>query len=394
MALGYHRVFPEHGAVLVPWTIAAEFERTALTCPPAAREYPTMKRFALGISLGLVAPHVTGCDKGADNRPTTPGEERHDVDDVDNRDDENSRDGNNSSAAITPADAMKYIPDGANLLIGVNTAKVVDFAVLMGNEDLLRQGDAGEMLAAADACKVGMSTWKYAVVGGNTEEDLDVVIVFSATGVGEKNTLDCIGKNITEQDPQARFDVGEEDGRVVVSRGRGGQKWYAISDDVIAIVGADSREAFEDRLDGRGKNVLEGSLKDALDSVDQSKHIYFGMLATADMRQGPTAPLQYVTGTVDLSAGITLAVSGEFGDSAKATDFSDIANRQFDELKGIAGAFGIPAGIVESVKIEAQGAAVAISVSATGDELKQLSEALSKQLAEPDAAAAADQRSN
>ncbi|MBV1859817.1 MAG: hypothetical protein KUG77_15505, partial [Nannocystaceae bacterium] len=352
-----------------------------LTPAPASRETPIMKRLAIGIALGLLAGPFTGCEKGEGRNAIAPGDKREDGDQHDDHDDGDKPD--DRDATITVADAMKYIPDGANLLVGMDAAKVAGSAVMKDNQYLLTQGEAGELIAAADACKVGMSTWKYAVVGGNTEEDQELVAVFSATDVGRKDTLECIGKKVTETNPQERFEVGEEDGRVVVSGGRDSQKMYAVSNDVVAIVGAAWQEVFTDLLGGKGQAALDGSLKDVLASLDQSKHIYFGMVATAEMQEGPASTLKYVTGTVDLSAGVSIALSGEFADAAKATEFAGMANKQYDELKGMAGAFGIPYGVVESVKIQAEGGALAITANAVGDDLKQLSEMIKKDLAAP-----------
>lgn len=336
-----------------------------------------MKRLAIGIALGLVAAPFTGCDKGEDKKEAS-GEKGKDGEKA--KDGKKGGDEKVAAAGASVSDAMKYIPDGANLLVGLDAASVAGSAMMKDNQDLLKQGDAGEMIEAADACKVGMSTWKYAVIGGNTDKDKEVVVVVSATGVGKKDTLECIGKKVKEKDPEDKFEIGEEDGRVVVSGGDDGQKLYAISDDVIALVGVDSQPAFTGLLGGKGKTAVDGSLKEVLGSVDQSKHIYFGMVATADMQEGPTAGLKHVTGTVDLSAGMAIAASGVFADAAKATELAGMANKQFGEMKGMAGMFGIPAGVVESVKIEAKGTAVAVSAKASADDMKKIGETMKKQL--------------
>lgn len=336
-----------------------------------------MKRLAIGIALGLVAAPFTGCDKGEDKKEAS-GEKGKDGEKA--KDGKKGGDEKVAAAGASVSDAMKYIPDGANLLIGLDAAKVAGSSMMKDNQDLLKEGDAGEMLAAADACKVGMATWKYAVVGGNTETENGGVIVVSATGVGKKDTLDCIGKKVVEKNPEEKFEVGEEDGRVIVSGIKDGQKVYAVSDDVIAIVGTEAQPAFTGLLGGKGKAAVDGSLKEVLGSVDQSKHIYFGMIATPDMQEGPTAGLKHVTGTVDLSAGLAIAASGVFADDAKATELAGMANKQFGEMKGMAGMFGIPAAVVESVKIEAKGPAVAVSAKASADDMKKIGETMKKQL--------------
>ncbi len=348
-----------------------------LTMLAQAATLPPMKRLAIGIALGLVAAPFTGCDKGEDKKADASGEK--------GKEGEKAKDGDKGgdekvAAGATVSDAMKYIPDGANLLIGMDAAKIAASGMMKDNQDMLKQGEAGEMIEAADACKVGMTTWKYAVVGGNTDKDKEVVVVVSATGVGKKETLECIGTKVKEKNPEEKFEIGEEDGRVVVTGGEDGQKLYAVSEDVIALVGADSQEAFKGLLGGTGKTAVDGSLKDVLAAVDQSKHLYFGMVATAEMQEGPTAGLKHVTGSLDLSAGLAIAASGEFSDAAKATELSDMANKQFGEMKGMAGMFGIPAGVVDSVKIEAKGAAVSVSASASEADMKAIGESMKKQL--------------
>jgi len=341
-----------------------------------------MKRLAIGIALGLVAAPFTGCDKGEEKKEEASGEKGKEG--KDGGDKEGDAGGDKTAAAgATVTDAMKFIPDGANLLIGVDAAKVAASELMKENADMLKQGDAGEMMDAADACNVGMGTWKYVVVGGNTEKDKEVVAVVSATGVGKKDTLECIGKKAKEKDPEEKFEVGEEDGRVVVTGGENGQKIYAVSDDVIALVGADSQEAFKGLLGGDGKSASEGSLKDVLGAVDQSKHIYFGMVATAEMQNGPAAGLKHVTGSVDLTEGLALAAAGEFGDEAKATEIAKMGNDQFAQMKGMAGMFGIPQTVVDSVKIEAKGGSVTASAKASKDDLKKIADSAKQQMVGP-----------
>lgn len=340
-----------------------------------------MKRLAIGIALGLVAAPFTGCDKGEEKKEEASGEKGKEGKEGGEKGGEDG--GEKAAAGATVTDAMKYIPDGANLLIGVDAAKVAGSDLMKENADMLKQGDAGEMMDAADACKVGMGSWKYMLVGGNTEEKEAVVAVMSATSVGTKGTLECIGKKFKEKKPDEKFEITEEDGHTVVITGDDpakDMKLYAISDDVVAVVGAGSLEAFKGLLGGSGKSAAEGSLKDVLGSVDQSKHIYFGMIATADMQNGPTAGLKHVTGSVDLSEGLALAAAGEFGDEAKATEVAKMGNDQFAQMKGMAGMFGIPQTVVDSVKIEAKGGAVTASAKASKDDLKKIADSAKQQM--------------
>jgi len=354
-----------------------------LTLVAPAATLPPMKRLAIGIALGLVAAPFTGCDKGEEKKEEASGEKGKDG--KKGGDDKDGDKGGDEKAAsgASVADAMKYIPDGANLVIGLDAAKVAGSTLMKDNADMLKQGEAGEMMDAAEACKVGMSTWKYAVIGGNTDKDKEVVMVVSASGLGKKDTLECIGKKAKEKNPEEKFEVGEEDGRVVVTGGEDGQKIYAVSDDVIALAGKDSAEAVKGLIGGSGKSAVDGSLKEVLAAVDQSKHIYFGMTATADMQKGPTEGLKHITGTVDLSEGLALAAAADFGDAEKAKAITAEATKQFGEMKGMAGMLGIPQPVVDSVKIEAKGTAVAATAKASNDDLKKIAESAKKQMGGP-----------
>lgn len=342
-----------------------------------------MKRLAIGIALGLVAAPLTGCDKGEEKKEEASGEKGKDGDKAKG----GEKGGDKAAAAgASVADAMKLIPDGMNVIVGLDATAVAGSDLIKDNAEMLEQGEAGEAMAAANACKVGMSTWKYAVVGVNTDKDKQGAFIVSATGLGKKETLECIGKKIKEKKPENKFEVGEEDGRVVVT-GKDDMKVYAVSDDVVAFSAPDSKDAVKELIGGKGKNALDGSLKEVVAAMDQSKHVYFGMIATADMQNGPTKGLKHVTGSLDLSDGLVVAASGEFGDEAKAKELAKMANEQFTQMKGMAGALGVPQPVVDSVKIEAKGGAITASAKATKDDLKKLAETAKQQMGAGAAAA-------
>lgn len=345
-----------------------------LTPARASHNTSPMTRLAITSVLGLAAGLLAGCDKGEGNQTVAPGHEIDKLDSVDKLDSENG------VVVISITDALAYIPDGANVVFGLDAATVATSEPI---NDILERWNTpihdhtNEVLAAADACNVPMSTWDYAFVAGEADLDGDVILVVSAIGVGKKDTLDCIGRILVEESPQARFDVGEEDGRVVVSAGDENQKVYALSDDVVALVSANWQGAFKDRLEGEGKAALDGSLKDVMASIDRSQHMYFGAVANAAMRREFTEPLKHVTITVDLSEGLSIAALAEFADIDTATALAEQYTVMFEQLKGfLAKSLDLPWSVLDSVKIEAKGASVVFSVSATGDDVEPASKSI------------------
>ena len=125
---------------------------------PAATLRP-MKRLAIGIALGLVAAPFTGCDKGEEKKEEASGEKGKDGDKAKDGDKGGDKGGDKAAAAgATAADAMKYLPDGLNLVMGMDASKVAASDLMKDNADMLKEGEAGEMMEAAEGCKVAMST--------------------------------------------------------------------------------------------------------------------------------------------------------------------------------------------------------------------------------------------
>lgn len=337
-----------------------------------------MKRLAIGIAL--VATPLVGCDKEEDKKAAADGEKGK-AGGKEGDKAEKEADKGSGALAATPADALKLVPDGPNVVVGFDAAKVASTALFKDNKAMLEQGDVGEFMTAAAGCKLGMDTWKYALMAGSTEDNDAVVAFASAAGVGKKETLDCIGKKVKEKKPESKFEVSEEDGRVVVTGGEDGEKIYALSDDVVALVGKDLQDGFVKLVKGEGKGALEGSLKDVGGAIDQKGHIYMGMVATADMQKGETEGLKFLTASADLSSGLGLTLAADFGDAAKAKDMTAKAQKAFDEGKAMAGMLGVPKPVVDSVKIETKGNAVAATAKATEADLKTMSETAKKQMA-------------
>lgn len=277
-------------------------------------------------------------------------------------------------------DLLKYIPDGANMIVVFDAKAVFGSTLFTENKAMIEQGDAGKMFAAADGCKVGPSTWNKVVLGGDTEGNDKIVMGGQATGLGKKETLECIAKVVNEREGSEKWKVSEADGRVVVDIEGGKATGWSGGDDVFIIAGKDYAETVKSLVAGEGKSAADGSLKDALATADTSKHVYFAGVAKGAMAEGPTAGLKHFSGNVDFSKGLAIAASMDFGDEAKATSTATMFSTQFQGLKGMAGGMGIPQPIVDSVKIEAKGSAVTASVSASAADLAKIAELAAKQM--------------
>ncbi len=351
-----------------------------------------MKRLLTGSALILAVSFAPACDKKEEDKDKSADadkDKKSDGGDADSKD--GGDEGGKGGLAGAVADAakggagaagelVKLVPEGANILVVFDAKSVFSSPLMKGNMAMLEKSEAGEMFTAANDCKVGPDTWNKAVLGGDTDGSDKVVVVGQATGLGKKETLECISKKVNEKEGSEKWKVEEADGKVVVTIDGGDTKGYSGGDDIFVIAGKDYAEAVQGLIGGNGSSAVDGSLKDAMATADTSKHVYFAGVAKGDMAQGPTAGLKHFHGSVDFSNGLAVAASLDFGDEAKAKTTAEMFSKQFEGLKGMATGMGVPKPILDSVKIEAQGSAVSATMNATTDDLNKVAELAQKQM--------------
>lgn len=273
------------------------------------------------------------------------------------------------------SDLLAYVPDGANLI--ASTDFKAFFASGLGQYYKLAlsqlEGESADVLNAAVACKVGPETWTAAVIGADTNKQDASVFAFQGTGLGKKETLECLAEKAKAAGANEDWKVGETNGKTSVDIGEGKGKAFSVNDDLVVLAGKDFIDPVTKLLAGEGSAATAGSLKEPLATVDRSKTIFIAGVAPADMPPGPMTGLSHGSATIDVSAGLALAMRMDFQDAEKAKAASDMFQQQVDQLKPMAGAFAPPS-VMESFTIKAEDKTVTGSIKATDDELKQIQE--------------------
>lgn len=350
-----------------------------------------MKRLLTGSALILAVSFAPACDKKEEDKDKSADADKDKKSEGGDADAKAGGDGDGKGGiadAVANAAAggggagelTKLVPDGANLLVVFDAKSVFSSPLMKDNMGMLEKSEAGEMFTAANGCKVGPETWQKAVLGGDTDGSNSIVVVGKATGLGKKETLECISKKVNEKEGSEKWKVEEADGKVVVTIDGGDVKGFSGGDDIFVIAGKDYTESVQALIGGNGKSAVDGSLKDAVAAADPGKHVYFAGVAKGQMAAGPTAGLKHFHGSIDFSSGLAINASLDFGDEGKAKTTADMFSKQFEGLKGMATGMGVPKTILDSVKIEAKGTAVAATMNASTEDLKKVSELAQKQL--------------
>jgi hypothetical protein len=277
-------------------------------------------------------------------------------------------------------DAAKLIPDSATVMGGFDLKALSSSDLYTKNEAMMKEGEAGEMMAALEGCKLGKETWKSVVFGADPsggEEKMAFVLVVD--GVGKKENLECIHGKIKEKAGEDPWTMEEKDGKFVLTMADGKGTGWVVDDNTIAVAGKAWEGAVKELIDGKGKPAIDNSLKDVVGRTDTGKAIWAAGTIPADMVEGsPAAGAKDAAGCVDVSNGLELSASVGFDSEETAKTKADELNKMFETVKGGAAAFGIPETVVSSVKIEAKGNAVAVGGKASKEDLDKITEAAKK----------------
>ena len=277
-------------------------------------------------------------------------------------------------------DAAKLIPDSATVIGGVDLKALSTSDLWTKNEEMTKQGDAGEMMAALEGCKLGKDTWKSVVFGADPAGgEGKMAFVLSVDGVGKKENLDCIAGKIKEKDGKDPWTLEEKDGKLVLTMTDGKGTGWVVDDNTVAVAGKDWEGAVKELIDGKGKSAIDNSLKDIVGRTDTSKAIWGAGKIPGDMLAGsPADGAKDAAGWVDVSSGVEISASIGFDSEDTAKAKATEATTMFDQGKGAATAFGIPETTVNSVKIEAKGTAVHVGGKASKEDIDKISEAAKK----------------
>lgn len=269
------------------------------------------------------------------------------------------------------ADAVKLVPDEAEFIIGLSPKAITSSEVYKSvSADLEKEEDYKEMMGAFEGCGLKPTEFDAIVVGANQAEDFVAVIV--GDGIGEDDNATCAIKAMQKAaGDEENAEVTKVDGKKVIEYTDA--RAYLVNKNMIALSSTSWQDKVGELIDGKGSPAIENSKKDLYGKVDTKAAVWFladipaELAGMAAMAAPEAAEVKTAAGTVDLSKGAAINLIAGFDSADKATAVAEKLQAMFDGVKGEA-----PkelAGVVESLKIEASGNDVKLSVSATTDEI-------------------------
>lgn len=286
-------------------------------------------------------------------------------------------------AAPAPKELIGYVPESAKLVLVADPKALARSSMFSGSGAFMTKlGDSrvGEVYAAAKTCNLGVDAWSSILIAGDGDNDKNLIVVAKATGIGKKETLECLAKGINAVADSGKWTFVEEGGRPGFTVEGQDTRGVAAADDILLVHGDSYASAVASLIGGEGKSAADGALGKMLESVDRSRHIYFAGEPPPGSADAMFPGMKQLSGTIDLSSGIALAMALDFGDVAKAEVTAQTLKQTFDQTRPTIAAMGIPDSVLASVKIEPKGTTVAAKVHASQGEIDTIAAALGKQL--------------
>ena len=280
------------------------------------------------------------------------------------------------------ASGTKLIPEQATILVGIDVGGLTKTKLYTDNKAMMEAApEAKEMMEAAKGCNLDLEKMGSIIIGTDAKEPKpNVTVVISGEGVVDEKNLTCIAEKAKEKSGKAPFTVEGKELKMEGDDGVG----YIVDAKTVVIATKDWATATKDLVDGKGKSAADGPNKDLFGRADQSKHIWFaGLLpeaAASQLKGSPAEGLKNVSGAFDLSDGVSFSVAAGTESADKAKALKEQAEQQFGMVKGMAGLFGIPQGVVDSVKFDVSGDAISVSAKVTTEEIKSIQENAGKML--------------
>lgn len=271
------------------------------------------------------------------------------------------------------AKSANLIPDGAQMVGGVNLKAILSSKLYTSNQDKL-DAEAKEMMEIAKGCNVDPMALDGVVVGADTQGHF--VAVVTGAGIGTEANIKCLADKAAEKNPDAKKVTFEDkDGKRVANMNGEGFAYF-VDANTLAIAHKDWAGKLVERMDGKGTPASEGSLKDVYGSLDTGKHVWFGGIVPAEATAGAPVPslgsVKTLAGWMDFSGGMQLSLTAGFADADGAKKASDELNGLMALAKGQAGSMGIPQGVVDSLKVEASDKNVVFGVKASDADLEAM----------------------
>ena len=221
------------------------------------------------------------------------------------------------------AEAVKLIPDEAEMIIGMNPKAISESELYKAfGSEMEKESDFKEAMSAFKDCGLEPKNIEAVVVGVKASSE-DFVAIVGAEGIGKDETASCIIKNIQKMNGDEQVaDVTKDSGHKIIQFTDG--RAFLVNDNMLALATTSWEDKIGELIDGKGTPAIDNGKKDLYGKVDTKAAVWFLADVPSEMAGGAAmlAPeatkVKTVIGSLDFSKGLAVDMVAGFG-SAELT---------------------------------------------------------------------------
>lgn len=264
--------------------------------------------------------------------------------------------------------ALNYLPKDTKMVIGLNFGSLGSAKVLEKYKSQLMQSAPAEIKELQQSCNLDIFKDFKSIVVGVAGENKAVVVL---SGNFKKDQIEDCAKKAAEKDGKT-FNA-TDDGKIRVYD-TGGEKAYAhwTSDNTVVATSDDAGGAALLKAVIGGEKLGDGPVMKMVKATKTSAGIWAAGQFDDSMTGGmPVGDIDGFAATIEASDTLDIKAMAKFGSPEKASEAASQAKMAmgFAETQPMAKPF-LP--IIKKVKVEADGPALKIGVSLSGEDLDKL----------------------
>lgn len=301
------------------------------------------------------------------------------------------------------SDALALLPDTTAWAVSVDLLALAERAVW--RDALLGQMFMGtasaRKLKAFQDCGYSVEMLRRVTVGGGTPEARgqaafgEELSIIDGVAIADLAKVKCV---LTALGPGSDQSLLVEDGPGF-TRVLDPERFalYLVGRDRLVISDPSRQQQTQDMLAGRGAQAVRGSLREALVLTDIAAPM-FSMMALSDQERtsmgssaAPLGELLVLSATLTwLHDGVQINAQFALPSERLAAEARDFLRSEYNQIRPMAGLFGIPQAVADGVTFANAGQVATISMDISGPEL----EAIARKIEEMSGGVAVDVKSN
>ena len=235
-----------------------------------------------------------------------------------------------------------------------------------------KSAETKNAMSAMTTCGLPPKTVESVTVG--VDADNDGALVVRGPSWGDIEKWRCVRTELKALGGSADFEI-DKDGEASYLRSGSDQIWFP--DDETLVL-------FDENWERDTKAILAGTSTETLstmpiaavmDRVNVDEPVWGAVILPKSQLDGtPMAGMTEIWGALAIGDELDLTIAGKTDSADRAKEMRDQVQKQWDEVKGMAAAFGIPASLTSKIEFKAVDDVAKFHMRATPKELREAGE--------------------